>query len=437
MLLALSMMVSFVGCQNQESSSNQSQNGSSENSSTGSGESESGEKIQITYWNQWTQEAEIAFLEKYITEYNQSQDQYEVSYLAIPFDEYVSTKLATAFATGEAPDVFDCSPAIINQYMDAGVCEPLNDILTEEKMALFQEGAFDVCSKDGVIYGIPLDADIVGIYYNKAMLEEAGVEVPKTWSELLDAAVKLNSQDHAGYTFEVDKGDWQCFTFYPFVWMQGGSLFTQDGANLNSPEVVNALQFWKDLLNCGGCNEAPGRSVSDISILTDGETAIQINGSWSVLRADSEQYGVAPLPLPDDGGEPVTVMGGWKIMASSQSSDEEKAGAKDFITWLFLDDPPVHTVEFDTVAKFTFSTRPDVIESASDIYLSNDNAVCFSKEILPTAKSEIAMTAEAKDIVATMIQDALYNMSAQEAADKAQAAMESYFSTYEGAVFVG
>lgn len=79
--------------------------------------------IEIVYWNQWTQEDETAFLKKYVEEYNSSQDKYHVSFLAIPYEEYTTTKLATAFATNEAPDIFECSPAIINQYLDAGVCE--------------------------------------------------------------------------------------------------------------------------------------------------------------------------------------------------------------------------------------------------------------------------------------------------------------------------
>ena len=58
--------------------------------------------IEIVYWNQWTQEDETAFLKKYVEEYNSSQDKYHVSFLAIPYEEYTTTKLATAFATNEA-----------------------------------------------------------------------------------------------------------------------------------------------------------------------------------------------------------------------------------------------------------------------------------------------------------------------------------------------
>ena len=137
--------------------------------------------VELVYWNQWTQEAEMEFLEKYIEEYNNSQDKYHVSFLAIPFEEYTTTKLATAFATNEAPDIFECSPAIINQYLDAGVCEPLDDIFTDEIKNDFTEAAFDRVSRDGQIYGIPLDGDLVALYYNKEILEQQGVKPPTTW----------------------------------------------------------------------------------------------------------------------------------------------------------------------------------------------------------------------------------------------------------------
>jgi len=393
-----------------------------------------GNKTEIVYWNQWTQKDEVNFLDKYIGEYNSLQSKYHVSYLAIPFEEYVTTKLSTAFATGEFPDIFECSPAIINQYLDAGVCEPLNDIITADIKSDFTATAFDLMTRNGKIYGIPLDADIVAIYYNKQMLADANVTPPATWEELLAAAVKLNTANHAGYTFEVEKGDWQSFTFYPFVWMQGGTFFKDGKANLNSAEVVKALKLWKDLLDSGGSNETPGRSVSDISILTNGETAMQINGSWSVLRADPEKYGVIPLPTANPGGVTASVMGGWKVMVSAKSGSEEIKGAKDFITWMWLD--PEKCAEFNTKAKFSYAPRTSVIKAGSETYRSNDNAIVFSDKVLPNAQSEIALTGEAKEIMGNMIQDALYNMSAQEAADKAQKLMENYLAANPNS-FVG
>ncbi len=67
--------------------------------------------------------------------------------------------------------------------------------------------------------------------------------------------------------------------------------------------------------------------------------------------------------------------------------------------------------------------RNSVIEAGKDIYYVNDNAAVFSDEVLPTGQPEIALSGEAKEIVLTMIQDALYSMSAEEAANAAQESM--------------
>lgn len=435
--LLLGVSMGLAGCGKDVPAEDSKEAGTKEESAQGGSEKaeEKGERVEIVYWNQWTQETEINFLEKYVEEYNNSQDKYHVTFLAVPFEEYTTTKLATAFATNEAPDVFECSPAIINQYLDAGVCEPLDDIMTDQVRSDFTEAAFDRVTRDGKIYGIPLDSDLVALYYNKEMLEEKGVQPPSTWEELKEAAAKLNTENCSGFTFEVDKGDWQCFTFYPFVWMQGGNLFTEDGmANLNSEEVVNALQLWKDLLDSGNCNETPGRSVSDISILTNGETAMQINGSWSVLRADPDKYGVVPLPAasPDTGS--ASVAGGWNVLISNQGDEEKIAGVKDFVSWMWLDKN--HVSEFNTEVKFSYCMRDSVIEAGKEVYQSNDNAITFSDKVLQTAKPEIALSGEAKEIVSIMIQDALYNMDAKAAADLAQESMLQYQKD-SGAKFTG
>ena len=80
--------------------------------------------------------------------------------------------------------------------------------------------------------------------------------------------------------------------------------------------------------------------------------------------------------------------------------------------------------------------RESVIEAGKDVYQSSENAIVFSEEVLQTAKPEIALSGEAKEIVATMIQDALYNTSAQEAADNAQESMLQY-QKESGAKFSG
>ncbi|MEI3211425.1 MAG: extracellular solute-binding protein [Lachnospiraceae bacterium] len=60
----------------------------------------------------------------------------------------------------------------------------MDDIITDDIKQDYTEAAFDRVSRDGVIYGIPLDGDLVALYYNKEILEQNGVTPPTTWDEL-------------------------------------------------------------------------------------------------------------------------------------------------------------------------------------------------------------------------------------------------------------
>lgn len=91
---------------------------------------------------------------------------------------------------------------------------------------------------------------------------------------------------------------------------------------LDSEPVVNALQLWHELLASGASNESLSRICGEIGIIGDGETAMQINGSWSVPTLETvyadRNIGVVPLPIPDVGGKPATVAGGWRMMVNKK-----------------------------------------------------------------------------------------------------------------------
>ena len=141
-----------------------------------------------------------------------------------------------------------------------------------------------------------------------------------------------------------------------------------------------------------------------------------------------------PLPAasPDTGS--ASVAGGWNVLISNQGDEEKIAGAKDFVSWMWLDKN--HVSEFNTEVKFSYCMRDSVIEAGKEVYQSNDNAITFSDKVLQTAKPEIALSGEAKEIVSIMIQDALYNMDAKAAADLAQESMLQYQKD-SGAKFTG
>lgn len=69
-------------------------------------------------------------------------------------------------------------------YASMGVFEDITDLYNSWDEADFMEGSINSCYYDDKLYGLPWGNNCLGLFYNKSMLEEAGVEVPTTWSEL-------------------------------------------------------------------------------------------------------------------------------------------------------------------------------------------------------------------------------------------------------------
>ncbi|MGO1714691.1 MAG: ABC transporter substrate-binding protein, partial [Ancrocorticia populi] len=101
-------------------------------------------------------------------------------------------------------------------------------------------------------YGVPMDAYTMGLYYNRSLFEEVGLDPdapPQTWDEVRDAATKINDEtDAQGFIFMTsdNTGGW---VFTPIVNGFGGETVSEDGttATLDDPAVKEALQFYHDV----------------------------------------------------------------------------------------------------------------------------------------------------------------------------------------------
>jgi len=110
--------------------------------------------------------------------------------------------------------------------------------------------------------------------YNVDLFKKAGIEPPKSWSDVLDSAKKLNASGVVAHGLGATFGD--SSILYPMYYLfgarlasLGGRLYDENGhAVFNSPEGVAALQWWKDLYTSG--------------LLADGS----LGSTWSQLRED-------------------------------------------------------------------------------------------------------------------------------------------------------
>ena len=106
-----------------------------------------------------------------------------------------SDKINASVMSGDLPDVITVDGPNISAYAANGIIQPLAELSEEEKSA-YLDSILDQGTIDGKLYALGAMESSVGLYYNKAILEEAGIKVPDkdhpwTFSEFLDILEQL------------------------------------------------------------------------------------------------------------------------------------------------------------------------------------------------------------------------------------------------------
>ncbi|MGW2713823.1 ABC transporter substrate-binding protein [Streptomyces sp. NPDC001356] len=191
----------------------------------------------------------------------------------------------------------------------------------------YAEGIRSAGTYRGKVYGLAPTVSTVALFYNKDMLAEAGVAVPKTWDELRTAAARLTRPGRYGMAVDANatfEGTWQ---FLPFLWSNGG-----DEKRLDSPQAAQALQLWVDLVRSGSMSKSVlNWTQADVhDQFVAGRTAMMVNGPWRISamdRTENLHWGVAPLPVRRLGQQLLTPLGGevWAVPRNSSEARQRAA----------------------------------------------------------------------------------------------------------------
>jgi len=259
-------------------------------------------------------------------------------------DEY-NTKLLVDLNAGIGPDIFAPTESTLIKFIRAKSIVPVPANVGEfVKAQAMNKGVLDAVSgPDGTIYGIPYFGDWPAMFYNADMYKEAGISrPPATWDELVDTARKLTKRDAAGSVavsgFFVRKSGAQLGTFekwYPFFAANGGRLFDAGMTKsiFNSPEGVQALQFYVDLMYTHKVDsfDAP---KGDTDGFIGGNVAQYIREPDNIAAFQSEapslRFGTAVIP---NGKAKARGMATITPIVVSSGSKNQRA-AFDLLMWL-------------------------------------------------------------------------------------------------------
>lgn len=248
-----------------------------------------------------------------------------------------------AYAMDGMPDIVNIwgQPSFLDEVLDAGVLAKLDE--SDYADYKFVSGSLDGFKKDGELYGLPRNSDVMGFFYNKEMFAENGWTVPDTYEDFMTLCKDIT--DKGLIPIAMDGGDgWPLAIYYDDL------LFRIAGADrrelisnaistgdFSDEAFTKAAQLLIDSANAGMFQT--GYDSQDygtaMNLFTNGQAAMFYTGSWESSMALNEDIsedirtnmGAFLMPEVADGkGKLTDIMswngGGYAVSENSENKEE-------------------------------------------------------------------------------------------------------------------
>ncbi|WP_243745173.1 extracellular solute-binding protein [Streptomyces hainanensis] len=361
------------------------------------------------------QDGSTVIQEEFVERFNENSD-IDITLTQIPGENY-QDRMRTAMGGSNAPDIFfNWGGGSISDFVDQDMLVDLTDVVAEEPglQGAFIPSILEAGGIDGRIYGVPMrGVQPVILFYNQTLFDEAGVQPPTSWDELLGLVDTFVERDITPAV--LAGGD----PWTELMWLEylldregGAEVFARirggDTAAWGDPAVLAAAERVTELVDAGtfGNNFRSVRYTTDgaSTFFAQGEAAMHLMGSWEYANQLSQQpeftendLAFASFPgIPGGAGDPSAVVGNptnyWSV--HSDVEGERLDAAVEFLSLMageeyaqaLIDNGDIPTtVNAESLldshnnpefARFQY----DMVTNASDFTLSWD-------QVLPAAQS--------------------------------------------------
>lgn len=264
-------------------------------------------------------------------------------------------ELVDALAAGRGPDIFSVHNTWLPKHQDK-LAPAGESLITPQR---FQELFVDAATQDLIVgdkvYALPLSVDTLALYYNKDLLNSAGIVAPpRTWAEFNSAVEKLTRRDdknnilQSGAALGTAKNVNRSIDILMALMLQSGAQMMserRDAATFDRPAggygddfnpgrqaLIFYTNFAKPDLKVYAWNQQQHYSLD---AFVEGKTAMMINYSYQrpVIEARSAHlpFGVAPLPQISLTGKKITFANYWAQTVGRGSKNQGEAW--NFLAW--------------------------------------------------------------------------------------------------------
>ena len=265
---------------------------------------------QVEVFSWWTGGGEAAGLEAMIKIFKAEYPDIEFVNAAVAGGAGTNARavLATRLQAGDPPDSWQghAGQELIGTYVAGGQIEPLNDLYEAEGwLAVMPETLIPLISDGGNIYSVPVNIHRANVlWYNPAVLEANGVEVPTTMDEWFTAMDTLQA---AGVTPLALGEQWTKLHLLETVLLGSLGADAYNGlwngtTDWASPEVTAALENYAKVLTYTNTDAASLSWQDAAQLVINGDAAFNVMGDWAegyfreLGKTPETDYGWAPTP---------------------------------------------------------------------------------------------------------------------------------------------
>ncbi|MHC5258413.1 ABC transporter substrate-binding protein [Streptomyces sp. UC4497] len=291
------------------------------NPSTGSSADDPTRPVTLKFWHGWSAPGEVKAINESIARFEKLHPNIKVRATGNVTD--ATTNQALRAGGDEAPDVVSSfTTNNVGQYCDSGMWVDLDPFMKKtgmDKTKVFPKSLLDYTSYRGNQCALPLLADAFGMYYNKDAFKEAGIErPPRTMSEFIADSKKLTAREGSSYKRVGFMPNFRLYQNSPDrLFAQWGPKYFDAKGNsrlAEEPATYDYFKTTKKLMDAQGGYGALekfrtsfGDEMSNQNAFLSGKLAMHMDGEWRGLMLKDAKakfdWGVAPLPVPDDQAE--------------------------------------------------------------------------------------------------------------------------------------
>ncbi|MCW8216875.1 MULTISPECIES: extracellular solute-binding protein [Streptomyces] len=298
---------------------------------SGGGSKSSGELSgTVTWWDTSNVGSEDKVFKKIAEGFEKKHPKVDVKYVSVPFGDAQNKFKNAAQAGSGAPDVIRSEVAWTPEFADLGYLAPLDGTAALKDQDDFLKQAVASTKYDGKTYAVPQVIDSMGVFYNKKLFKDAGVEPPANIDELKTVSKKI--KDKTGKTGLYLRGD-DSYYFLSFLYGEGGDLVDASSQTVTVDNAAGAKAFGvvKDLVDSGAAKtDATDGWENMMQSFKNGDVAMMINGPWAVADtltgkefSDKANLGISTVPAGSagqgapQGGHNLAVYAGSKNLEAS------------------------------------------------------------------------------------------------------------------------